>query len=168
MKRWIHSSTEIEDIFAMSKILDKYAIPDIANNIGKYVYFSECNSSHGPRIKFYGGSKETSSTKNAPTLAYDTDGSCTVELADWMNKKNCPNGFDTAYLKRLESFITHAKPILLLVWFGHLDEGDALAYFHGQITFEDLLADLDKEVPETVNSLDQLDAYCKENSWYAF
>ena len=62
MKKLIKGS---EDIFSMSKIVDKYAIPDISDDIGKFIYFSPSNSSHGPRIKFYGGSIETSSTKDA-------------------------------------------------------------------------------------------------------
>lgn len=165
MKRLIKSS---EEIFAMSKIVDKYAIPSISSDIGKFVYFSESNSSHGPRIKFYGGTKETSSTKDAPTLAYDINGYCTLELADWMNKKNCPNAFDTRYLARLEYFINANKPILLLVWFKHLDEADALAYFHGQITFEDLLENIEFDIPEKVESLPELDDYCLSNKLYTF
>lgn len=165
MKRLIRA---IEDIFAMSKIVDKYARASIANDIGKFVYFSESNSSHGPRIKFYGGAKETSSTKNAPTLAYDANGNCTLELADWMNKKNCPNAFDANYLNNLESFIANNKVILLLVWFGHLDEADALAYFHGVIEFEDLLEDISIDVGDNIETLEDLDDYCLNHHLYKF
>lgn len=165
MKRYIHSS---EDIFVMSKILDKYAIPEVAKMLGKYIYFSESNSSHGPRVKFYGGTKESSSTQNAPTLAFDIDGNCTLELADWMNKKNCPNAFNKKYLANLEKFIKTYKSILLLVWFKHLDEGDALAYFHGQISFRELLNECEFNIPEEINSLAELDNYCIASSSYKF
>lgn len=165
MKRLIHSP---EDIFAMSKVLNKYAIPEVSKVVGKYVYFSESNSSHAPRIKFYGGTKETSSTKDAPTFAFDVDGNCTLELASWMNKKNCPNAFDKEYLSNLESFVKNYKSILLLVWFKHLDEGDALAYFHGQISFRELLNECEFYIPEEVTSVKQLDDYCAASSFYKF
>lgn len=168
MKRLIRAIRATEDIFAMSKIVDKYAIPSISKEIGKFVYFSPSNSSHGPRIKFYGGSKETSSTMDAPTLAYTTEGQCTLELADWMNRKNCPNAFDQDYLSNLESFVQHNKAILLLVWFKHLDEADALAYFHGQISFTDLLSNIDFVVPSNIMSIDGLDQYCINNNLYSF
>ena len=164
MKRYIH---EAEDIFAMSKIVKKYAISDIVNDIGQYIYFSESNSSHGPRIKFYGGTKETSSTKDAPALAFDENGNCTLILQDWMNKKNCPNAFDDNYLDGITSFISRYKSILLLVWFKHLDEGDALAYFHGQINLEELIDDIDYHLKDIL-SLTELDQYCLDNHLYVF
>ena len=164
MKRLIRTS---EDIFAMSKIVNKYAIKDIINDIGEFVYFSPCLASHGPRIKFYGGTKETSSTKDSPTLAYDLDGNCEVEIADWMNKKNCPNAFDSKYVAKLERFVKKYKAILLLVWFNHLDESDALAYFHNQISFEELLNDCEFDLPE-VADVSELDEYCKKANLYQF
>lgn len=165
MKRWIKAN---EEVFAMSKIVDKYAIKDIASDIGKFVYFSESNSSHGPRIKFYGGTKETQSTKDSPSLVFNASGDCEVEIADWMNKKNCPNAFDPDYIAKLERFVKANKSILLLVWFGHLDEADALAYFHGQITFKDLIRDIDYFIPDEITSLDELDRYCIASSFYRF
>lgn len=165
MKRYIRST---EDIFAMSKILEKYAIDSIASDVGKFIYFSESNSSHSPRIKFYGGSVETSSTRNAPSLAFDSEGECVLELADWMNKQNCPNAYDAEYLAHLENFVKNNKSILLLVWFRHLDEGDALAYFHGQISFLELLDDIDVDIDEPIANATELDKFCKLHQLYAF
>lgn len=164
MKRYIRNQ---EDIFAMSKILKKYAIPEISDDIGNFIYFSESNSLHSPRIKFYGGSVETASTQNAPSLAFNNSGECELELANWMNKKNCPNAFDDEYLAHLENFVRNNLPILLLVWFHHLDEGDALAYFHGQITLQDLLNDIDVDISE-IHSLNELDKFCRSNNLYKF
>ena len=164
MKRYIASD---ETIFAMSKIVDKYAIPEISNDIGKFVYFSECNTSHSPRIQFYGGTKETSTTRNAPTLKFDLLGNCEVLLAPWMDKQNCPNAFNHEYVDNLRKFIQNNKSILLLVWFGHLDEADALAYFHGQTTLNTLLSDIDFELPESIKTVKELDVYCLENNLYA-
>ena len=166
MKRYIHSSEE--EIFAMSKVIDKYANRSVVGDIGKFIYFSECNSSHSPRIKFYGGTKESSSTQNAPTLSFDIEGNCKLELADWMNKKNCPNAFDADYVSKVENFIQRVKPILLLVWFQHLDEGDALAYFHGQIDLKELLKCCEFYIPEEIDTIDGLDRYCKSCQFYKF
>lgn len=152
----------------MSKIVDKYAITPVSKDIGKFIYFSECNASHGPRIKFYGGTKDTSSTRKSPTLKYTKSGNCSVELADWMNKDNCPNAFDAAYIQKLSNFIANYKSILLLVWFKRLDEGDALAYFHGQIPFRELISDIEYDVPDTVKSAKQLDEFCLKNKLYSF
>jgi len=168
MKIYKHYTEPSESIFAMSKIVKKYAISDIVQEIGEFVYFSECNSSHGPRIKFYGGTKETSTTEKAPTLEFDSDGNCTVRLADWMDKKNCPNGYDKKYISNLDKFVKTNISILLLVWFYHLDEADALAYFHGQITFEDLLDSVKYDLPSTVNSLSELDTFCRQHDLYKF
>jgi len=165
MKRIIRAQ---EEVFAMSKILDKYAIPSVKNDLTKFIYFSESNSSHGPRIKFYGGTKETSSAKDAPTLAFDIDGQCSLELADWMNKKNCPNAFDSNCLNKLHHFVETNLCILLLVWFRHLDEADALAYFHGQIGLNDLTSDIEPEINQEIFNLVELDDYCINNNLYSF
>lgn len=157
-----------EDILAMSKIVDKYAISDIKSDLTKFIYFSECNSSHGPRIKFYGGTAETFSTKDCPALAFNAKGECQLELADWMNKKNCPNAFDNDCLLKLEHFIRTYYPILLLVWFKHLDEADALAFFHGQITFDALIENIDYAVSNQISNLSELDKYCIDNDLYSF
>lgn len=157
-----------EDIFCMSKLTKKYAMPDIVDLIGQFVYFSECNSTHGPRIKFYGGSKETATTKNAPSLAFDVNGNCVLELADWMNKKNCPNAYDDEYITKLATFVKQYLPILLLVWFGHLDEADALQYFQGNIPISELIADIEYDIPDKVTNLVVLDHICRENNYYQF
>lgn len=168
MKRYIRSQ---EDIFAMSKISSKYAVPDVKQNIDNFVYFSECNSSHGPRIKFYGGTKETSTTKEAPTLAFDVDGNCEVELADWMNKKNCPNAFNDDCINKLSDLINRYLPVFLLVWFKHLDEADALAYFHGQISLYDLIDSTDLGLTEVLSkdfTLEDVDKICRTYNYYKF
>lgn len=157
-----------DDIYAMSKIVDKYAIEPVSKDIGKFIYFSESNTSHGPRIKFYGGTIYTSSTRKSPTLKYTKSGNCSVELASWMNKDNCPNAFDNTYIQKLSNFVANYKSILLLVWFKRLDEGDALAYFHGQIPFSELISDIEYDIPDTVKSTKQLDEFCLENKLYCF
>ena len=160
--------TATEDIFCMSKLVKKYAMPDVVELIGEFVYFSECNSSHDPRVKFYGGTKDTSSTKNAPSLKFTEDGECEIELAPWMNEDNCPNAYDAKYVANIEKFVKKCLPILLLVWFGHLDEADALQYFQGNIPFTELLADIEYDIPDSVTDLKSLDAYCRQQDWYKF
>lgn len=166
MKRYIRAYTE--DVFCMSKITKEFAIPEIAPLIGEYVYFSESNSSHGPRIKFYGGTKQTSKTKDAPTLKFDNWGNCELELAPWMNRQNCPNAFDYKLLSKLEKFVVNYLPILLLVWFEHLDEAVALEYFHGNIALVRVLNSIDYELPVSIVSLQELDAYCRQHNLYKF
>ena len=168
MKRMIRAQ---EEIFAMSKISNKYAIPAIKDDIDSFIYFSEFNSSHGPRIKFYGGTKETSSTKDSPTLAFDNEGNCQLELADWMDRDNCPNAFDSKYIAKMKYFVKSNLPILLLVWFKHIDEADALAYFHGQINFHELIDLADIDLVNDLNddfTIDDDDNICRSLNYYEF
>ncbi len=82
-------------------------------------------------------------------------------------KKNCPNGFDDLILAHLENFINDNLPILLTVWFKHLDEGDALAYFHGQISLSDIFDMLGVTVSKEGDiTMDNLNKYCKEHNLY--
>lgn len=167
MKRYIRATGQ-ESIFAMSKIVKKYAISEIADDIGDFIYFSECNSTHGPRIKFYGGTKDTSTTQTSPSLKFDIEGNCEIELEPWMNKKNCPNAYDKAYISKITNFLHSYISILLLVWFKHLDEADALAYFHGQISLDELFNCVEYDIPESINSLPKLNTYCSVNDLYRF
>ena len=80
-------------LIEMAKISKKYASKEFGD-FGDFIYFSKKNSSHGPRIKFYGGDRATYKTENCPTMKFDINGNCELEKADWMTKKNCPNAFD--------------------------------------------------------------------------
>ena len=110
MKRFIESSTTIE---AMSKLKYKFADKTLFDvNFGEFIYFSPVLDSHGPRIKFYGGSKETSTTRTAPSLTFGVDAPCTVLIQSWMNPKNCPNAFDEDYIRDLVQTVQKLKPLL--------------------------------------------------------
>lgn len=142
----------------------------IYGDIGKYIYFSHCNSSHGPRIKFYGGTKDTADTTNAPTMKFDKDGNSEVELADWMNKKNCPNAYDKKYTAKVANFIKMTYPILLLVWFNKIIDAEALLYFQGIISFRELLegAEIESLDINSIETMDELDDFCKKYNLYNF
>ena len=165
MKRYISTS---EDIFAMSKVVKKYAISEITPYIGDFIYFSASNSTHGPRIKFCGGTTATKDTKNCPSMTFDANGNCDVKLANWMNKSNCPNAFDANYVANLKQFIQNNLAILLLVWFKHLDEGTVLAYFYGSIPFSEVISDIEYEIPSNIQTADELYKYCIKNDLYKF
>lgn len=160
-----------EDIFyEMSKLTQKYADEELCGDFGEFIYFSPCLDSHGPRVKFYGGTKETSTTRNAPTLAFTNNGETTIELASWMNKKNCPNAFDNNYIQKISDFIQKFLPILLLVWYGKLDEADALKYFEGDLSLEELLlcvTDTKEDIIKYKN-LKDLHNFCLNNNIYKF
>ena len=170
MKRVVYSSYKKDNIFCMSKLTDKYADISLTGDFGQFIYFSPVMHSGGPRIKFYGGTKQTNRTKTAPTLVLSKRGAETVELADWMNKQNCPNAFDDEYLSKVEPFANKFISILLLVWFNHLDESDALAYFNGQLSWEDLLESIDIEDEDLLDcsTLEELHRYCLLNDYYSF
>lgn len=172
MKRFIESSTTIE---AMSKLKYKFADKTLFDvNFGEFIYFSPVLDSHGPRIKFYGGSKETSTTRTAPSLTFGVDVPCTVLVQSWMNNKNCPNAFDEDYIRDLVKTVQKIKPLLLLVWFNRLDEAETLKYFEGDYSWNDLLEsvqDVDDSIMNEIlkcKNLKELDACCKKYNLYTF
>ena len=169
MKRLIRRNDESEFIFCMSKLSSKYADEDITGVIHGYIYFSESNDSHGPRIKFYGGTKESASTKDAPSMKFGINTDPELVLHHWMNKKNTPYAYDDKIINDVREFIVQHRPLLLLVWFKHLDEADLLQYFYGRITWSELLGDIDtdNDVSDIV-TMSQLDQFCKENNLYQF
>lgn len=163
-----------QPLFEMSKLIKDYADESICGDFGKFIYFSPSLDSHGPRVKFYGGTKETSTTKNAPSLAFTNTGETEIRLANWMDKKNCPNAFDKDYVKKVEEFVKRLLPILLLVWYGKLDEGHALKFFEGSLTLKKLLSyveDLEEENLEMIRNaknLKQLHNLCLNKELYKF
>ena len=155
----------------MSKLTKKHADSSFGD-FGEFIYFSPKNSSHGPRIKFYGGTKETSKTMNAPTMTFDHDGNTSLGSLGNLNRKNCPNAFDTKYINKVSEFIHKALPILLLVWYDKLDESDALNFFEGQYSYEETIGscyDIDdyilKQMLQTDN-LNDLHLVCKKYNVY--
>lgn len=143
MVRYIKSRRKYDvadDIFAMSKLTAKNASKDLfSNKIPTFIYFSEVQAGHGPRIKFYGGSKETSDSRKCPSYTFTQDGAGEVILQDWHDKKNCPYGYDDTILSGIEYIINKNLPIFLLVWFRRLDDDDAVLYFTGHATFENTI-----------------------------
>ena len=145
----------------------------MVGDIGKFIYFSPALDSHGPRIKFYGGTKETSTTRNAPSYSFGKSGAESVILQPWMNKKNCPNGYESSYISKVETFINKFLPILLLVWFEHLDESPALLYLQGHLSFDTLLnrIEVEDEVKSEIlncQSIQDLDVICRRYKLYQF
>lgn len=87
----------------MSKLLQRKASDEVKHPIPEFIYFSPILTGHGPRIKFYGGTKETSTTDKSPTYTITQDGAGELVLQPWMNKKNSPNAFDRAVLDKVKS-----------------------------------------------------------------
>lgn len=170
MKIYIKDADDYDNIFAMSKLMSDLADKSITGNIPKFVYFSESKGGHSPRIKFYGGTKETGRTDTAPTMAFGNNDEYELILQPWMNKKSCPNGYDKAVIDDVEKFISKNRPILLLVWFGWIDEGYALEYFYGRMPLRKLLSTSDVDIPGFVDceNMNQLDKFCKANNLYEF
>lgn len=158
----------------MAKLTPKRANKEICGDMPIYIYFSPCLDSHAPRVKFYGGSKETESTRDAPSFTFNINGAERVELQKWMTKKVCPNAYDDNILEKVKDFINRTLPVLLLVWFKKLDEDDALAYFQGHDSFKEMLNcinELDEQTKnELINSENLIDLHdkCKRYSLYTF
>ena len=165
---------EEELICEMAKLISDYADKSLCGDIGDFIYFSPCLSPHGPRVKFYGGTKETSSTRNAPSLAFTNNGNTSLELQPWMTKKKCPNAYNPEYVSKIEKFVHKTLPILLLVWYYKLDEARALKFFEGGISFDKLLTYVTDVEEITLNrirsckTMEDLQRVCLEDNVYDF
>lgn len=163
-----------EIILEMSKLIDDLADESLCGDFGEFIYFSPSPDSHGPRVKFYGGTKETSTTRNAPSLAFTNNGDTEVIVSSWMNRKNCPNAFDKSYVLKVHNFIQRTLPILLLVWYFKLDEAYALKYFEGSMDFDKMLnkvKDIDEKYIEqlkNIKTINELHNFCLSNNIYKF
>ena len=164
-----------EDIICeMAKLIPDYADESLCGDFGDFIYFSPSLDSHDPRVKFYGGTKETSTTRNAPSLAFTNEGKTEVKVAQWMNKKNCPNAFNPEYVEKVAKFVNKLLPILLLVWYGKLDEARALKYFEGSLSLRELmtyLCDVGNDIKDQcidLNDLKKIHRFCLNNNVYEF
>ena len=163
------------DIFSMSKLREDLASAEIAPNIPNFVYFSEALAGHSPRIKFYGGTKETSNTNDCPSMLISKEsGAGNVELLPWQNRKNCSNAYNKAVLTRVSKFINSNLSLLLLTWFRKLDETHTLHYFEGSLSWKDLLSKTEN-LPERIKTAlvkckdnTELHQFCLDNDLYKF
>lgn len=158
-------------MFEMSKLTARNADKSICGDFGTMIYFSEVQAGHEPRIKFDGGTKETNSTQTAPTLKFDNMGKCEVELQSWMNKKNCPNGFDGKCISKVTYFVNRFLSLLLLVWFRKLDESDMLLYFQGHLSLQTVFERAEEENIRKLypfKSMQELHSICLKNNYYSF
>lgn len=158
-----------EDTFFMSKLVARKADISRTGVIHDYIYFSECNDSCDPRIKFYGGTIQTKGIRNAPSMSFGVNTEPKVMLQHWMNPENCPRAFDDKVIEDLKQFIRKNKPILLLVWFGKLDETDALDYFQGYMEWEELISCIlwNNEILEySCSTTEELHYICLKENMY--
>lgn len=173
MKRVI--SSKQQPIFSMSKLRNDLASLDRTGDIPEFIYFSEALAGHGPRVKFYGGTKATSRTTDCPSMLISKEhGADRVEILSWHNKKNCPNAWDERVLDMVSGFVDRNLPLLLLVWFQKLDESYLLKYFEGAWSWKYLLNRL-TDIPEDIKniaidsqSVVELHQICSENRLYVF
>lgn len=165
---------ESEELFEMAKIMPEFANDkNCGGKLDVYIYFSTCKAGHSPRVKFFGGTKETKNSDKAPTFTFDSNGAGEIILQPWMNKKTCPNAFNKSIINNVKKFINATLPILLMVWFDRLDESYALKYFEGSFDLNTLINKVDAEdYVKTellkANNLNELHDMCKRFCMYNF
>lgn len=176
MKRFIHSYEDThEDVFSMAKISHNFMISDLRRYFGvcNGVYFSKKNSSHSPRIKFDGGTKKTSITKNMPAITVERDGFGHLELQPFHTEETCPNAYNRDLVRSLGAFAHKYRSVLLLTWFFRFDEAAVERYFSGEINFNKLLKYVENTPKHVVaemqkcRSLDDLHILCKKYNLYS-
>lgn len=161
-----------DEVLGMSKLLQRKASTEVKDLIPEFIYFSPVLAGHGPRIKFYGGTKETSTTDRSPTYTVTQNGAGELALQSWMNKKNCPNAFNKTVLDKVKGFIDLVYPGLLLVWFQHLDESDLLDYLQGRDSWDSMVSNITcgeaaKQKILQCENWSKLDEVCKRYKLYS-
>ena len=164
-----------DEIYSMTKLREKLSDVSRVGNIPDFIYFSESLVGYSPRIKFYGGTSETSRTTDCPSMLMSKEcGAYNIEVLPWHNKKNCPYAFDKAAIRQLSTFVNKNLCLLLLTWFRKLDEAYTLKYFEGSYSLNQLLnklTDASEDLKNQMldcNDLESLHEICKENELYSF
>ena len=161
MKRYVKST---EDVFGMFKIRTKHCLPELKPLIPTFIYVSSKEASHGPRVKFAGGTAKSNGKFTCPSMSFDKEGNCKLELHSYMTPKEYPNCYDSDVLNRVEAFIKKSLPILLLMWFEVVDESTCYNYLQGIDPLSDVIEELG--APSSITTLQQLDVYCREHNLY--
>jgi len=160
------------DINRVEQFEAKGTTPEIKKSF--WIYFSPSQSSHGPRVKFYGGTKETRPTEKGISFAFGSDGATDVELENWQNdKKIAPLAFNDDVLLYVERFINTFLAGLNLVWYGRLEQHFLLNFMSGIETWEDMLQEIeiaDNLYDELMQCKDfsALHLFCKKHNLYNF
>ena len=167
--------TASDEIFSMAKLREDLSDVSRVGSIPDFVYFSEALAGHSPRIKFYGGTSETSRTTDCPSMLISREtGANDIEILPWHNKKNCPYAFDKEVTRQVSTFVNKNLCLLLLTWFRKLDEAYTLKYFEGAWSLNQLLnkiTDVSEDLKNQMldcSDLDRLHEICKENELYSF
>lgn len=75
-------------LFEMAKLMNEELDKSLFKELNcRFIYFSQAQSGHRPRIKFDGGTSESDTTQTSPSLIFDKDYNFKVKLASQMNKK---------------------------------------------------------------------------------
>ncbi len=161
-------------LMEMSKLMNEELDKSLFKNLDcRFIYFSQVQAGHGPRIKFDGGTSQSDTTQTSPSITFDKNYNFEVKLAGHMDKKSCPNAFNKQIIDTLKKFITKFLPILLLTWYEYLDDGYVGMFFRGTKTYVDLLCSaripLDiKDEFIRCTTLEKLDEFCRKNDLYNF
>jgi hypothetical protein len=161
---------------ANSSRVDVFDVKGLDPKVTKdfWVYFSDRQAGHGPRIKFYGGTAQTRDTMRGPSLAFGTDGPTQLELESWQDNKAAPLAFNDDVVAYLERFINKFLAGLLLVDFRKLDQSILLNYMLGAEHWEDILEEvqLSDEVLRAelmgCKNFSDLHLFCMNHQLYKF
>lgn len=160
MKRIIKST---EDIFAMSNVRGKYV--KNPHSLPFSFYFSSGTGvSHGPRVKpMFNESKLISSLTG------------TLKLCDDWNFVPGINDKDVKAdkISDMKDFFRNNIVLFCAVWDEQMQDATLEDYFKGDITFQEMIADLDfyekyRDDLVKISNVSQLDEFCRKNQLVNF
>ena len=160
MKRIIKST---EDIFAMSNVRGKYV--KNPHRLPFSFYFSSgAGVSHGPRVKpMFNESKLISSMTG------------TLKLCDDWNFVPGINDKDVKAdkISNMKEFFRNNIVLFCAVWDEQMQDATLEDYFKGDITFQEMVADLDfyekyRDDLVKISNVSQLDEFCRKNQLVNF
>ena len=160
MKRIIKST---EDIFAMSNVRGKYV--KNPHRLPFSFYFSSgARVSHGPRVKpMFNESKLISSLTGTLKLCDDW------EFVPGINDKDVK----ADKISDMKDFFRNNIVLFCAVWDEQMQDATLEDYFKGDITFQEMIADLDfyekyRDDLMQISNVSQLDEFCRKNQLVNF
>lgn len=148
-----------DSIFAMSNVRGRYV--KNPSQLPFSFYFSSGDGvTHGPRVK---------PQFNPERLILSLTG--TLQLCD--NWKYIPGKNDKDVseksVRQMKKFFEDYIVLFCLVWDEHMQDATLEDYFKGEITFNEMLQDLDfysehKEDLDSIKSVSALEKFCRDNN----
>lgn len=145
-------------------------LPLQINNKHCFIYYAQTDGSLYSRIRFRLKNFKDYKLK-LPELHFTYEGISHITYDLNMTKNKYPEMYNEELINEIKNIVIKYKCLLLLIWFGLLDENDLLDYYLKRISLYDVIKDIDvkKKIKKDLllsRTLDELDKKCIKHFLY--